>query len=229
MITTIVFDLDDTLYDEIDYCRSGFTAVAKALASLPGLPADAETTIFNAFWQQFSSGNRDKVFNAALEQLGLPASQEIVEKLVMLYRVHKPMITLPPSSKAVLDTLKKKYTFALLTDGYLPAQELKVEALGIKKYFKFIVYTEAMGRQCWKPSPVGYEGVLMALDVNPPNCVYVGDNEIKDFIAPNRLGFATIRIIRPNGINKEPGTDPDAPAAHTITDIAELPPLLEAL
>ena len=32
MIKAVVFDLDDTLYDEIDYCRSGFAAVADSLA-----------------------------------------------------------------------------------------------------------------------------------------------------------------------------------------------------
>jgi putative hydrolase of the HAD superfamily len=229
MITTIVFDLDDTLYDEIDYCRSGLAAVAKSLASLPLTPADAEARIFNSFWQEFISGNRDKIFNAALEKLGLPASQDTVKKLVELYRCHRPTITLPPSSKAILDTLSKKYTLALLTDGYLPAQELKVEALGIKDYFKFIVYTEAMGRQFWKPSPVGFERILSELNTKPENCVYVGDNELKDFIAPNQLGFTTIRLIRPNGIHREKGTDPNAPAAHTITDLADLPKLLESL
>jgi putative hydrolase of the HAD superfamily len=227
MITTIVFDLDDTLYDETDYCRSGFAAVAVSLATIEGLPDEA--TIFNAFWGQFASGNRGKAFNAALEQLGLPASQDTVEKLIELYRFHKPTLTLPPSSKAVLDTLQKKYTLALLTDGYLPAQELKVAALGIKKYFKFIVYTEALGRDFWKPSPVGYQSVLAALNIEPENCVYIGDNEIKDFIAPNQLGFATIRLIRPNGIHQEQGTHPNAPAAHTITDLADLPKLLESL
>lgn len=229
MITTIVFDLDDTLYDEIDYCRSGFAAVAKALASMPGSAADAETILFNLFWQEFTAGNREKIFNVALEKLGIPLSQDTIERLVMLYRVHKPAITLPPSSKAVLDALHKKYTLALLTDGYLPAQELKVAALGIKKYFKHIVYTEALGRQFWKPSPVGFEGILMALNVNAENCVYVGDNEIKDFIAPNRLGFTTIKLIRPNGIHTEKGTHPLAPAAHTITDLLALPKLLESL
>jgi FMN phosphatase YigB (HAD superfamily) len=33
MITTVIFDLDDTLYDEIDYCKSGFMAVAEFLTS----------------------------------------------------------------------------------------------------------------------------------------------------------------------------------------------------
>jgi len=229
MITTIVFDLDDTLYDEIDYCRSGFAAVAKSLASLPGLPASAEATIFTTFWQEFTSGNRDKIFNVALEKLGLPLSQDTVEKLVELYRLHKPALTLPPSSKAVLDILHKKYTLALLTDGYLPAQELKVEALGIKKYFTFIVYTEALGRQFWKPSPVGFQHILSKLNAKPENCVYIGDNELKDFIAPNQLGLATIKLIRPNGIHRERGTHPLAPANHTITDLADLPKLLESL
>jgi FMN phosphatase YigB (HAD superfamily) len=27
MITMVIFDLDDTLYDEIKYCKSGFKAV----------------------------------------------------------------------------------------------------------------------------------------------------------------------------------------------------------
>ncbi|MDO8303142.1 MAG: HAD family hydrolase, partial [Sedimentisphaerales bacterium] len=129
----------------------------------------------------------------------------------------------------VLDTLQKKYALALLTDGFLPAQELKVAALGIKDYFKFIVYTEALGREFWKPSPAGYQNILAALNVKPENCVYIGDNETKDFIAPNQLGFATVKLIRPNGIHKERGTHPNAPANHTITDLATLPKLLESL
>jgi putative hydrolase of the HAD superfamily len=227
MITTIVFDLDDTLYDEIDYCRSGFTAVAKKLTAISGLHDEA--AIFNAIWGQFSVGNRDKTFNAALEQVGLNASQKLIEELVKQYRCHKPTLTLPPSSKTVLDTLAKKYTLALLTDGFLPAQESKVEALGIRHYFKSVVYTEAMGRQFWKPSSVGFERILAELKVQPENCVYVGDNEIKDFIAPNQLGFTTIRLIRPNCIHQERGTHPNAPAAYTITDLTALPKLLESL
>jgi putative hydrolase of the HAD superfamily len=227
MITTVIFDLDDTLYDEIDYCRSGFAAVAKSLASITDM--SAENIIFEAFWRQFLSGNRTRTFNASLEELGLPSSPDVIAKLVTIYRLHKPAIPLPPSSKAVLDTLFNKYTLAMLTDGYLPAQELKVESLGIKHYFKSIVYTETMGRQFWKPSPAGFHRILSELNVIARNCVYIGDNEAKDFIAPNQLGFATIKIIRPNGIHPEPGSHPNAPAKHMITDIAYLPKLLESL
>ena len=47
MITTVVFDLDDTLYDEVEYCKSGFTSVSEFLASMPEMPS-AER-LFNAF------------------------------------------------------------------------------------------------------------------------------------------------------------------------------------
>jgi len=69
MITTVIFDLDDTLYDEIDYCRSGFRAVAQFFAELPSTPA-AER-MFDSLWGQFTAGNRTKTFNVALRELGV--------------------------------------------------------------------------------------------------------------------------------------------------------------
>ena len=66
MITTVVFDLDDTLYDEVEYCKSGFASVSEFLADLPQAPPAEH--IFNCLWKQFTAGNRTKIFNAALEQ-----------------------------------------------------------------------------------------------------------------------------------------------------------------
>ena len=34
MIKAVIFDLDDTLFDEIDFVRSGFRAVARLIATL---------------------------------------------------------------------------------------------------------------------------------------------------------------------------------------------------
>jgi len=49
MITTVIFDLDDTLYDEIDYCRSGFASVAEFLA----YRASSIESVFLDFSQKF--------------------------------------------------------------------------------------------------------------------------------------------------------------------------------
>ncbi len=236
MITTVIFDLDDTLYDEIEYCKSGFAAVAEFLANIsesvsanPAM-APAETRrISAALREQFSTGNHTKTFNATLDELEIGYDDELILELIQVYRRHKPKITLPPDSRDALCELSTKYTLALLTDGFLPGQQLKVQALGIEKYFKSIVYTEQLGREFWKPSPVGFEKILQTLETRPENTVYIADNEKKDFIAPNKLGFATIQILRPARLHTSVCGQAEAPAQHIIHQISQLSSLLERL
>lgn len=224
MISTVIFDLDDTLYDEVDYCKSGFAAVAQFLANLT--EAFSAERIFVALWTQFATGNRSRTFNAALDELGVTCTAQLISKLIELYRSHIPKITLPDDSRDVLTQLSGKYALALLTDGFLPAQKLKVQTLGIEKYFKCLIYTEEIGREFWKPSPAGFEKIVQNLKAKPQNMAYVADNQVKDFIAPNKLGMATIQLIRPARIHKESAAEPDAFPQHIIHNINKLPALL---
>ncbi|MHC4509585.1 MAG: HAD family hydrolase [Planctomycetota bacterium] len=227
MITTVIFDLDDTLYDELEYCRSGFAAVAEFLAARDAAPPAGR--VFNALWGQFTAGNRSRAFDAALDELGMDHQEGTISELVNTYRSHRPAIVLPPDSGEVLRELSAKYTLGLLTDGFLPAQQLKVEALGIEEYFESIVYTERLGRDCWKPSPAGFERILQDLDARPEDAVYVADNEQKDFIAPNSLGFVTVQLLRPARIHTSTCARSGASATHIIGQITNLPALLDTL
>lgn len=227
MIKTVVFDLDDTLYDERDYCKSGFKAVAESLSNLVDVLSPEE--IFDSLWQQFTAGNRTKTFNAALDDLGISYDDQLIQKLIKTYRCHKPKIKLPTDSANVLRQLSGKYTLVLLTDGFLPAQQLKVQALKIENYFKCIIYTEQLGRQCWKPSPVGFEKLMQTLNAKPQAIAYVADNQMKDFIAPNKLGFLTIQITRPARIHTESSDKVGAAAQHIISEFTQLPAVLEQL
>ena len=227
MITIVVFDLDDTLYDEIEYCKSGFAAAAKSLSGRQGLAT--YETLFNAFWRQFTAGNRSHAFDAGLDEAGVKYNDELIANLVKTYRRHSPQITLPCETKDALEALYKKYKLALLTDGFLPAQELKVSAMGIEKYFRCIIFTEKLGRQFWKPSPLGFEEIIRRFDAKPQNCAYIADNEGKDFIAPNKLGFSTIKVVRPAGFHTEKNPDAAAQPQHTINSLRGLAGLLERL
>jgi putative hydrolase of the HAD superfamily len=225
MITTVVFDLDDTLYDEVEYCKSGFTSVSEFLASMPEMPPTE--SLFDAFWKQFTAGNRKETFNAALDELGIDYDEKLLQQLIYVYRNHAPKITLPQESGDILSQLSSKFTLALLTDGFLPAQRLKVQALGLEKYFSSIIYTEQLGREFWKPSPVGFERLMETLNEQPGHMVYVADNEVKDFIAPNRLGFITVQMTRPTGLHTESAQEPDSAAQYKISQISQLPLLLD--
>jgi putative hydrolase of the HAD superfamily len=226
MITTVIFDLDDTLYDEIDFSRSGFQAAAQFIATLSDKHSPDE--ILATLWDCFLTGDRGSTFNAALSRLGIPYDLNVIAKLVETYRTHTPTLTLPADSRATLDALKGKYTLGLLTDGYLPTQRLKVQALGIEPCFAAIVYTEELGRESWKPSPRGFERLIELLHTPPEQMAYVADNEAKDFIAPNQLGMLTIQLLRPRGLYRQVSNPlpADAPPKLRIDRIGELIPLL---
>jgi len=227
MVSTIIFDLDDTLYDEIDYCRSGYRAAAEYIAErFPGASAVA---LYEAMLREFESGNRRKVFNAALEAAGIGFDEECVATLVQVYRDHHPAIVLPEETREVLEELTGKFNLALLTDGFMPGQKLKVQALGIEKYFNTIVYTEELGRENWKPSPLGFQKVMFELGAEASECVYVGDNEEKDFIAPNALGMISVKLAKATSLHTAQASDAEGRPSHTIYSLKDIVRLVRKL
>jgi putative hydrolase of the HAD superfamily len=228
MITTVIFDLDDTLYDEVEYCKSGFTAVARYLSHT--FPRKVTTDLaYTTLWDIFEGGEHDRTFNEALSALELKYDDKFIRGLILIYRKHIPKLLLPRESRQVLDELKQDYILGLLTDGYLPGQRLKVRALGIQTYFKHIVYTEQLGRQFWKPSPAGFELLSKALNCPYDSMVYVGDNIQKDFLAPNQLGMTSIQVVRNLGVHRQTEDDPTAQPQYRLTALSGLPTLLAQL
>lgn len=222
-IRYVVFDLDDTLYSESSYCRSGFTAVAKELSA--GINID-EQVIYDKLWSLFLGGQTQRLFNAALDALGAGYDDALITRLVEVYRNHKPQITLPLRSKAVLDALKGRVKLGLLTDGYMPAQRLKVQALGIEGYFDKTVYTELLGRQYWKPAAEGFELIMRDEGFQAGEFVYIADNPAKDFIAPNKLGWLSVWYKNKDRIHK---TAPQNEAERASVEIENLEELTEII
>jgi putative hydrolase of the HAD superfamily len=226
VINCIVFDMDDTLYDEQDYYKSGFAAVSRTIARDFGL---ADKTVFDCLWQTFNSGNRTNTFDTAAEKLGVVFDDDYIQKLIGIFRSHQPDINLPSDSKAVLENLKGRYKLGLITDGYLPAQQLKVKALGVEEYFDSIIYTETLGRENWKPAPAGFKKLLTELNIPADQCVYVGDNLEKDFLSPNQMGFKTIRVIRKRRIHFGSASSAQAGPNYEVDSIAEVIDLLRTI
>ena len=83
----VVFDLDDTLYLERDYVKSGFRAVAETAVQGSGVGA-AEA--FDFLWDGFLEGSRGSSFDALLERYPELAQNVEVVALVKRYREHAP-------------------------------------------------------------------------------------------------------------------------------------------
>jgi putative hydrolase of the HAD superfamily len=190
----VTFDLDDTLYLERHFVRSGFAAVGGWLASERGARG------FEACaWRLFEGGQRGDIFDRVLPRLGIAPERALIERLVRVYREHAPQIVLEPEATDLLDRLAGRCHLALLTDGFHDTQRRKIAALGLDARCRPIVCTDRWGRAHWKPSPTGFRHIQEALGAAPERCIYIGDNPAKDFRAPRALGWRTLRVRHPRG------------------------------
>ena len=220
-IRAAVFDLDDTLYPEREYVRSGYRFVASRLAaSRPGDRGAAE--YLHWLWQRFLAGRAERAFDALSEHFELGLSPEEIGDLVTAFRGHSPRIRPWRDMADLVERLQEDLRLGLLSDGYLPTQRLKLDALGLAGFFEVAVFTEELGRECWKPSPAGFEMAAERLGAPHERCAYVADNPAKDFIAPNALGWRTIQLRRAAQVHADtPAPEGGEPhyVAHSAADV----------
>ena len=79
----IVFDLDDTLYEEITYVRSGFKAVANHLSK--NYKIETSKNIYRQFVQLLEEQGRGKVFDSFLDKYNL-SNRRVVKKCLAVYK-----------------------------------------------------------------------------------------------------------------------------------------------
>jgi putative hydrolase of the HAD superfamily len=206
-VRCVVFDLDDTLYLERDYVRSGFRAVEKWVEANLGVAGFHQLA-----WAAFEQGARGDVFDRVLASLGVDATEDVIARLVSVYRGHPPDITLAPDAEACLANLHRAVRLAVLTDGPLESQRSKVEALGLAEWCDPIVFTAELGDGFGKPDMRAFQLIEGAVGCSGEELAYVADNPEKDFTAPSALGWSTVRIIRPQSLRADLPSGPEIDA-----------------
>lgn len=217
--SVVVFDLDDTLYAERDYVRSGFDAVGRAVRAAFGLDVADE------LYAAFRAGSADPLADMITAHHLPPA---LKPALLQVYRVHFPTLCLPFASAGLLERLKAlSVPLALITDGRSLTQRLKLAGLGIREDFACLCISEEVGAE--KPDPTAYRQV-MAHWPEHRHFVYIADNPRKDFIAPNALGWLTIGVRHAlSGIHAQvQPEDMAARPAFWVDSLSELVPTKEA-
>ena len=173
--TVICFDLDDTLYKEIDFVASSYGEIAETI----GHPDAVQTMLA---W--FYAG--ENVFEKLIASYGLKLT---VSDLLKIYRNHYPHISLEPRVRVFLDNLKVAGAkLGLITDGRSLSQRNKLESLGLDGFFDIVIISEEFGSE--KPDTRNFLAVMDSF-LQRKRFIYVADNPKKDFIAPNRLGWST--------------------------------------
>ena len=205
-IQGIILDIDDTLYLERDYVKSGFMAVGKAIS---------RPEFGQKCWQLFLDGVRNCTFDLAkndFPELDIPT-----KKLVDIYRKHRPDIHFCEDAVNFIQSLHL-YRTAFITDGPSDSQHAKCQSLGLLPWIDFPLYTSELGIP--KPALAPFQLTAKFFDLPYEKCIYIADNPQKDFIAPHALGMKTVRIRRPQSLHYEvlSGNDVDL----EITDLSSL-------
>ena len=205
-IKGIIFDLDDTLYSEKEYVRSGYIAVAKYLGS---------NEYADRLWGFFESGK--PAIDELLKELGRESEKA---KCLNIYRSHKPIIHLYDGVKELIEELKAKgIKIGIITDGRPEGQRLKLYALNLLSVVDdFVITDELGGNQFRKPCDVAFRIMLTRWRLNPADVVYIGDNVKKDFQAPQQLGMRSIWFRNENGLHY----NDDHLIMNSVKDIIEI-------
>jgi putative hydrolase of the HAD superfamily len=185
----VIFDLDDTLYKEIEFLKSAFSEISNLLATELNI---SSKRVFNKMMRFYY--NKENVFDRTIRSFN---STYKTDFLLSAYRNHKPKIKLSNNVIQTLDSLiEKKIQLGLLTDGRSVQQRNKISALGLEKWFTEIIISEEFGSE--KPNIGNYKHFENIFGNG--QYFYVGDNVKKDFISPNALNWITI-CLKNNGLN----------------------------
>lgn len=220
MIRALLFDLDDTLYDESSYVASGFRAVAAWLEQTRGWEAER---VYKRFNETLAIYGRGQVFDRVMTEFGDCADRDHVDELVQRYRAHVPVLRLHADASACLKTVSGRYLLGLVTDGLPLMQRSKVAALGLESIFNTVIYSWDLNRP--KPDPGGYAEAMRRLGVPAQEALIIGDRPDHDMAPARALGVAAVRVRRGRyaGMPLEP-----CASIIEMDDLARLPAWLES-
>jgi FMN phosphatase YigB (HAD superfamily) len=196
-IKTIIFDLDDTLFDTYSQLfKPAFTEATSAMIQA-GLNATSILDCFNAKFEFLKLNQRQNVFKALVEKFGvsLNSSSLEVEEVgsQIFYNRHiTETLYLFPDAESLLNLLVGAgYNLFLVTMGTPSTQQAKVDQLALLKYFKKIFYVDVRTTATKKPA---HQEIQKLAGGDPSTFVSIGnriDVELRD---AKELGMQTILV-----------------------------------
>lgn len=172
MKKVIVFDLDDTLYYEVQFVESAFNYISRYLYNRFNINIQyqvkslIETKEFNLYdWI---------ISNTEIKSIDFPLTLYL-----NLYRYHFPSINLSYDTEQLLKNLKAlEYRVGIITDGRSITQRNKIKALGLEQFIDTVIISEETGYS--KPHKHNFQ-LIENYYSDSSHFTYIGDNTSKDF------------------------------------------------
>ena len=187
----IIFDLDNTLYEENLYLFSSYKTIGQLIEKKYNIPSK---NIYDFLKTEFLQFGRKKIFNSLIEKYDI-SENEIHEFLIVLrnHKLSKKLNVFPEMMKLITFLIENEIKICVLTNGNILQQKNKISQIdwkGKEKYIQFFYANEIEP----KPSPKGVLYILEKFKLNNQDVIFIGDSEVDMESAINAdIEFVNVR------------------------------------
>ena len=225
MIKNVFLDLDDTI---LDFHRGEREAISKTLLHFGVEPTEGVIATYRAFnrscWEALERGEmtREEVlirrFELFFSEVGKTCDPHEVQSFYER-RLSEGCYFLDGAER-LLSTLFERYDLYITSNGTAFVQDRRIEASGIKRYFKGIFISERIGFN--KPSREFFDGCFASVDCPERDMtVIVGDSLTSDILGGINAGIHTVHF-NPSGKTEYSSIIP----AYSAASLDEIPEIL---
>lgn len=197
---TIIFDLDNTLYDFKESWTIGHSEAFKML-KLDDIAFETFIEVYLKFdkslWIEMELGNMSlqevRQFRTieALSDFGIEMNVEDASLFYSNMFSHLiSNIVFDDKIKVLLTELKKDYKLVMLTNGLSREQYQKIEKLNIGEMFDSIYISEEINYE--KPNLEAFHHVITNEHIVKENCMMIGDSLYHDIIPAREIGMKAL-------------------------------------
>ena len=201
-IKTVVYDLDDTLYDFLSLNPAAYEKLVKKAAELTGVSEEAFSKAFDPTYRELSE-SMTKGFHAGpahsrMIRLGL-ALEKLDQKpfpaMRILYDTYWNDILEKmqprPGIKETMQELKQRgIRIGIGTNMTIGMQYRKIETLGLGEYIDFLLASEETIVD--KPHPRFFDAVAEKAHCDRDEILFIGDNKNHDYTPARAAGMSSL-------------------------------------
>lgn len=234
-ITTVLFDLDDTLHDDTGAFHRAADQVADPVAKQHGLSGDLVARAFieevGNFWATYdpkrfnqTSKPRAQMWSNTLCRFSIDAHGLADTLADDFERVRLEHYRVFPGAIDTLVSLRSAgFKIGMLTNGLRATHHAKIAALQLAPYFDAIFLSDEIGIA--KPNVEAFQIACSRMSSLPAETVMIGDRYETDIIGGLNAGLFTVWLR-----SSEEDSGKMALSAHAVVrDITHTPAAIRAL
>ena len=204
-MTTIIFDVDDTLYDQLTPFQLAFEDVFHD----PTIPIEELFKYSRIYSDEVFQQTEDGLISLldmqiyrirkAMEHYDRQITDQEGTEFQKNYQYYQSQLQLDPDMKEALDLcVQHKIQIGIITNGPSKHQQKKIRQLELKKWVpeKYIFVSGELGIA--KPDIRVFQQVEEVMDLDKANTYYIGDSYPNDIIGAKRAGWQAIWVNRRN-------------------------------